>query len=81
MNAPETTPTTRAIGTQFRARRKQLGLTQRDLSELSGASLSLIHRLENGHATVQFGKSLDVARALGLEVKFAVRSPGNPEQQ
>lgn len=62
---------TQEIGALIRSRRKELGLTQRDVAELTGVGLNFIHDLENGKPTVQFGKALAVASTLGLELTFS----------
>lgn len=49
-----------------RARRKALGLRQRDLADLAGCSERFVHMLEQGKPTVQLQKVLDVLEVLGL---------------
>lgn len=67
----QTTP----IAAALKARRKQLGLTQRDLAELAGVSLRFIHDLENGKPTVQLEKVMTVATTLGYELTLQTRRP------
>lgn len=55
-----------ALGTTLRRRRKELGLTQQDLADLSGASPRFIHDLENGKPTVRLDRLVEVAETLGL---------------
>lgn len=79
-----TSDQTRQLGIALRARRKQLGLTQLDLTELSGVSLSFIHDLENGKPTVQLAKVLAVADTLGCELSMTTRRPDRsrgPQEQ
>lgn len=61
------------IAAELKARRKQLGLTQRDLAGLAGVSLRFVHDLESGKPSVQLTKLLDVANALGLEFALQMR--------
>ncbi len=65
------------IGPALRDRRRQLGLTQRELAELSGASLRFIRDLEHGKPTVQLASVRSVASTLGLELTLAVREPSS----
>lgn len=69
----EQTPT---LAEQLRARRKQLGLTQLDVADLSGLSLRFIHDCENGKPSVQLNKVQDLARVLGLTLNLSLRVPG-----
>ena len=54
------------LSTRVRARRRSLGLRQRDLAELAGCSERFVHMLERGKPTVQLTKVLDVLEVLGL---------------
>ena len=64
------------LNAALRARRKELRLSQQDLAELAGVSVRFIHDLENGKSTVQLDRVLTVAGALGLELAWHVRRPG-----
>ena len=55
-----------AFGQSIRRRRRELGVTQKDLALASGTGLRFIVDLEKGKETCQLGKSLAVVRALGL---------------
>jgi len=59
-------PDSGTLGTTIRSRRRALGLTQRDLSELAEVSERFVHALEQGKDTAQLAKVLDVLRVLGL---------------
>lgn len=59
------------IGAAIRARRKQLGVTQKDLAMTCGTGLRFIIELEQGKSTCQIGKILQVFQALGLELQLA----------
>lgn len=68
-----------------RARRRALGITQRELSQLAGCGLAFLYALEHGKATVRLDKVLGVLDVLGLELVVAegrsgVRAPtdGSP---
>jgi len=55
------------IGSAIRARRRELGVTQKDLAMTCGTGLRFIVDLEKGKLTCQLGKVLQVLQALGLE--------------
>lgn len=57
---------TEQLGRLVRERRKALGVTQKDLAMVCGTGLRFIVDLEKGKTTCQFGKILQVAKALGL---------------
>ena len=61
------------LGEIIRARRKELGLTQRYLSEFTGFSISFISDLENGKSTAELGKAIYLANMLGLDIVANVR--------
>lgn len=60
---------TKEFGAILRAKRKALGVTQRDLAMASGTGLRLIIDLEKGKPTCQIGKAFAVAQALGIKVE------------
>lgn len=62
------TTTTIQLGELIRARRRELGVTQRDLAMASGTGLRFIIDLEKGKPTCQTGKMLHVLQALGLDL-------------
>jgi len=59
------------LGKALKQRRKVLKLTQGDLARLSGMSVNLVCQIENGKATVQTCKLLDLLSALGLHFVLA----------
>ena len=63
---------TEALGKAIRARRKSLGVTQKDLALASGTGLRFVSDLEQGKVTCQIGKALDVVRSLGMSVEVDV---------
>lgn len=65
--------TAREIGESIRLRRKDLGLTQKELAAKSGTRERFISELERGKETAEVGKVLDLLDALGLETRLVVR--------
>lgn len=63
----------KVLGQAIRARRKELGYTQQEMAEYCGCGTRFISDLENGKETIQFGKALDVASMLGLDLSIDVR--------
>jgi len=57
-----------AIAKALRTARKQKGLSQRILSEQSGATQSQISRFENGALDARLSTVIDIARVLDLEL-------------
>ena len=60
--------TTEDIGAHIRARRKALGITQKDLAMTSGTGVRFIVDLEKGKPTCHLGKVLLVIQTLGLNM-------------
>lgn len=60
--------TTKELGREIRARRKELGYTQGFLADYVGVSASFLSELENGKETVQLNKLMDVMSLLGLDI-------------
>lgn len=56
------------FGWAIRTRRKELGYTQKYLSDYTGFSVSFISDLENGKPTCEIGKAIFLADLLGLDV-------------
>ena len=61
------------FGTALKYRRKELGYTQRYLSEFTGFSISFISDLENGKNTAELGKAIYLANMLGLDITMDPR--------
>jgi HTH-type transcriptional regulator/antitoxin HipB len=61
------------IGAAVRKKRKEDGLTLADAAALCGVGYRFMSDLENGKATVQVGKVLQVLTALGLDVTIEAR--------
>lgn len=60
------------LGRAVRRRRRELGLTQRELSLLAGCGVVFLYELEQGKATVQLDKLLGVLEVLGLRLRLEV---------
>ncbi len=58
--------TSAQLGSAIRARRKELGITQKDLALSCGTGLRFIIDLEKGKSTCHLGKALHVLQAVGL---------------
>lgn len=54
-----------AVGARVRAEREGLGLSRRQLAELSGVSERFLAQLEVGQGNISLGRLADVAEALG----------------
>lgn len=61
------------FGQAVRNQRKSRGYTQAFLAEFSGFSVSFISDLENGKATIELGKALQLANLLGLDLILTER--------
>ena len=70
--------TTAQLGAAIRARRRELGVTQKDLAMASGTGLRFIIDMEKGKRTCQTGKMLQVLQALGLDFSVGGGSDGPP---
>lgn len=55
------------LGKVIREKRRKDGLTQADAAALCGVGTRFLSDLENGKSTVEFGKTLQVLKGLGLE--------------
>ena len=62
--------TTKKIGEEVKARRKQLGMNQSELAMVSGTGVRFISDLENGKPSCELGKTLSVLTNLGLEIQI-----------
>jgi len=62
------------LGTDIKARRRDLGLNQHDLAELSGTSERFIRDLEHGKSTVRLDKLTAVLEVLGLQLRAEART-------
>lgn len=65
-----------SLGAMVRARRRALGVTQKDLALTSGTGLRFIGELEKGKATCHVGKAFHVLQALGVRLTVALPPVG-----
>ncbi|QAR32705.1 transcriptional regulator [Geovibrio thiophilus] len=56
------------FGKIIRERRKELGLTQTQLAQLSGVGLRFISELERGKENVRLGYAIKIASNLGIDI-------------
>ena len=61
------------VGKTIRNRRKELGYTQKYISEITGLSMSFLSDLENVKATCEIGKTIQLMNLLGLNLNIEVR--------
>lgn len=61
------------FGNAIKVRRKELGYTQKYLSDFTGYSTSFISELENGKPTIELEKAMRLANLLGLDLLVEVR--------
>ena len=61
------------FGQAIKLRRKEMKYTQRDISELTGFSISFISDLENGKPTAEIGKAIYISNVLGLDIEIKSR--------
>lgn len=59
-------------GEILRDRRKQLGMTQKELAEAIGRERTYINRIEKGETDMQLSSFLRIASALGIAVNLTV---------
>lgn len=64
---------TQTLGNVVRQQRKQQGATQVEFASLCGVGVRFISDLENGKATIELGKVLQVLNSLGLEMAIQPR--------
>ncbi|MBQ2089169.1 MAG: helix-turn-helix transcriptional regulator [Lachnospiraceae bacterium] len=61
------------FGKAVKERRKELGYTQKYLSDFTGYSTSFISELENGKPTIELERALRLANLLGIDVLMEER--------
>jgi y4mF family transcriptional regulator len=62
------------LASEVRSRRGQLGLTQRDLADMSGVSERFVRFVEQGKPSVQLDSLTAVLDTLGLELRLTTRT-------
>ena len=68
--------TAKIFGELVKKRRKELRLNQGELALVSGTGVRFISDLENGKATCELGKALNVLANLGVELTFTPKTGG-----
>ena len=63
----------KTFGEAIRKKRKEQGLTQKTVSDMTGISCSFISDVENGKETVELGKAVFLANILGLDIEIISR--------
>jgi HTH-type transcriptional regulator/antitoxin HipB len=61
------------LGALIRARRRERGLSQTELAELSGVSLRFVSEVERGRATAGIGLVLRLCSRLALDLTVSPR--------
>ena len=61
------------FGRILRKRRKELGYTQKYISQFTGFSVTFISDLERGKPTAELEKALQLANVLGLDIIANIR--------
>ena len=56
------------LASALRARRRELGVTQKEVAMAAGTGLRFIIDLEKGKATCQIEKTIQVVQTLGLNI-------------
>ena len=59
---------TKELGQALRQRRKEAGLTQKEAAAYAGVGTRFLSELERGKPTVQLGKTIELAKLLGLQL-------------
>ncbi len=62
-----------SFGQAIRDRRKELGYTQQNFSEMTGLSVSFLSDLERGKRTAELDKAFYVASMLSLNIYLETR--------
>lgn len=61
------------MGKSLRLRRRELGLSQRDVANMTGRSLRVIGDIERGRTTVEIGVVFDYASIVDVDFVLKVR--------
>lgn len=64
---------TEAPGARIRARRRELGLSQRALAEITGVSLHTLSDVESGKGNPTLAILTRILKPLGLELSIRIR--------
>ena len=69
----DVTNISKRIGTEIRVRRKQLGMTQRDVADIAGLQRQTLSRVEKGNEAVSFSSVARIAAVVGLDLGVTPR--------
>lgn len=61
------------LAVSVRGARRELGLTQQELAELSGVSVRAISALEAGESAITFNRLLAILSVVGLSLSLEVK--------
>jgi transcriptional regulator with XRE-family HTH domain len=77
--SPMTGPSPSEVGDRLRTRRKEIGLSVRELARRVSVSASLISQVENGKATPSVGTLYAIVTEMGLSLDALFAEEGNGE--
>src|SRR5215212_8488088 len=63
------------LGALLRARRRELGISVRALSEQTGVAPSTISRIENGHFLPTLETAMRLSKVIGLDLSVSLAGP------
>lgn len=61
------------FGSELRARRRELGISQRELADVIGVNRRVVGEVERGKGTARLEIALAMAQALGLDLRLERR--------
>lgn len=79
-NSETSTNSLQSLGEAIRLRRKKSGLRIDDAAALSGVSVDLLSRLENGRSGVSTERLLRVLDSLGLSLRIVDKATGHEQR-
>ena len=62
---------------KIKDRRILLGITQQDLSDISGVALRTIKQIETGKGNPSINTLTKITEVLGLSIELVIRNPDN----
>jgi Predicted transcriptional regulators len=62
---------------KIKDRRTLLGITQQDLSDISGVALRTIKQIETGNGNPSISTLTKIAGVLGLSIELVIKNPDN----
>jgi HTH-type transcriptional regulator / antitoxin HipB len=71
--------TTQALAAALRGRRVALGWSQADIAAAAGVSRKFVSEVEAGKETVELGKVLSLADAIGLDITISLAVGEDPD--